>query len=156
MAPSGSGAPDGIATIVGRLHDTDLLGAILGDLVKVGTNTGRGARGLPDMDAGLGRLRGFLDRYQVAPFPEALRLMANHQSNRAIAARTGLSRSKVQRLLTGAEKPTLTEMEQIAAAYRQPAAWFAEYRSAMIGALVTAHLEQHPERSAALASKILR
>lgn len=155
MATTPTPRPDGIATIVDRLHDPELLGAILGDVVKVGTNTGRGARGLPDVRSGVAKLRGFLDRYQVVPFPEAFRLMTNYQSNRAIAARTGLSRSNVQRLLAGAAKPTLADMEQIAGAYGHPPTWFAEYRAAIIAASVAAYLEANPERSAALASKLL-
>lgn len=135
--------------------DLDTLGAILSDVVKVGTKTGRGARELPDLDVGLRRLRGYLDRYQVTPFVDAFRVLTNHQSTRGIAARTGLSRSHVQRLLAGCTEPTMADMECIAAAYKQPAAWFAEYRATMIAELVKATLLDNPERSAALARKLL-
>lgn len=130
------------------LKDYDLMGRVMRDVLRVGnTPQRRGHRPLPDFDAGMAlfrQLRG--EDFTVLPFTEAFAALAATRSGRGLAHKTGITRTQVQRLLTGV-RPSLVELELIAEAFGKTPFFFQEYRNAHICALLAAELDRSPETS---------
>lgn len=141
-------------------HD-DTLAAILRDMLALpdGQSTGArsGPRSGPEFEEGLAQLRHlFGDRYQMERFPAAFRRLAGARSERHLAAKIGLSRATVHRLLTGEVAPKLDEMERIAKAFGKDPVWFHEYRTSLVCNLVRDRLDRSPEQSATAVHRLPR
>lgn len=65
-------------------------------------------------------------------------------SERAFSQRIHMSRTQLQRVISGEYTPTMTELVSIAEAAGVPAAYFREYRHAMVVAAVTQLLDERP------------
>lgn len=99
--------------------------------------------------------------YTGLPFPEAVRAVARDTSGRShslttIARKTGISRSRVHRLLTAEETPDLQSIALFAAAYGKKPSFFAEYRSEIIARRLIAILAANPEYSVSVYRKVVR
>lgn len=149
------------------LDNTDVMAAIIRDLIVIDRQPARrGARPLPEYDEGRRRLQAlFGDDFSIDTFPETFRAITRGQSRTQIARRTGISRTRVHRLLTGLRvdistgdtrpaTPSLDEMERIARAYGRRPEHFREYRAQLIAGLVAEHLDRHPERSTLLVRQL--
>lgn len=140
---------DATARIV---NGEEVLARILRDVLAVDNVTvRRGQRPDPDVDDGrqlLLELRG-LD-YTVDPFHIALRALAAGRSLENLRRRTGLSRATLSRLMNTSKPkpPRVDEMEAVAAGFGKRPVYFAEYRSAVLAAIVQQHFTQDPDRSA--------
>ena len=145
--------------LTGALTDPVVLGRLLNQLLKVDAAeaqpTERGVvRPEPDPVEGAKRLSVLLgERYQMRPFVEAFAELTGDAGVRSIAARTGLSRSTVQRLRSGEVEPSVEHMLIIANAYQRDPVWFVEYRTATLTAAVENSLRQNPETSAAMCAR---
>lgn len=158
-------ARDYRSEVRGRM-DTDTLASILRDVVRVGHSpVQRGQRPMPSAEVGLERLRTIRgEDFSVAPFAVAFAALAKWRSRATIARQTGLERTRVQRLLSGwrieadgtrtPRRPTIEEMEIIAAAYDKQPTYFAEYRTHVVAALVAAEMASNPELSATVLHRL--
>lgn len=146
------------------LDNSDVMAAIIRDLIVIDRQPARrGARPLPGYDEGRRRLQAlFGEDFSTLPFPDAFRALTRSQSRTQIARRTGITRTRVHRLLAGeregdvahAVEPTLEEISAIAVAYNRRPEHFREYRTRLITALVAHHLDAHPERSSLLVQQL--
>lgn len=73
-----------------------------------------------------------------------------HISERAFAMKVHMSRTQVQRLLSGDYDPDVNQLRQIAAAVHKPPVFFVEYRKAMVLAAFLNLIEQRPGIATAL------
>lgn len=99
--------------------------------------------------------------YTGLPFPQAFRAVARDTSGRAhslttIAHKTGISRSRVHRLINGQEEPDLQSIALVANAYGKKPAFFAEYRAEIIARRLIAVLAANPEYSVSVYRKVIR
>ncbi len=94
--------------------------------------------------------------YSELPFAEAFRVLAAGRSVRHVATKVELGRSTVHRLLTGAQAPTLIDVRKVAAGFGKDPAYFCEYRSAVLGAMMADRLVDMPETSIDAYRKALR
>lgn len=99
--------------------------------------------------------------YTGLPFPQAFRAVARDRSGRAhslstIAHKTGISRSRVHRLINGHEEPDLQSMALVAAAYGKKPSYFVEYRAEIIARRLVAVLVANPEYSVSAYRKVVR
>lgn len=140
------------------LDNSDVMAAIIRDLIVIDRQPARrGARPLPVYEEGRRRLQALFgeEDFSASPFPEAFRALTRHHSRTQVARRTGLSRSRVHRLLADERfEPTLEEITAIAAAYNRRPEHFREFRTRLITALVAHHLDEHPERSSLLVQQL--
>ena len=139
------------------LDNTDVMAAIIRDLIVIDRQPPRrGARPLPEYGEGRRLLQAlFGEDFSTQPFAETFRALTRGHSRTQIARRTGLSRSRVHRLLTNeCSEPALDELAMIATAYNRRPEYFREYRTRLITALVAHHLDEHPERSSLLVQQL--
>lgn len=148
------------------LDNSNVMAAIIRDLIVIDRQPPhRGARLLPPYEEGRRRLQDlFGEDFSVEPFPEAFRTLTRNQSRTQIARRTGISRSRVHRLLAGwrieatgerrRAEPTFEELALIAIAYGRRPEHFREYRTGLIAALVADHLDRNPERSSLMVQQL--
>lgn len=135
------------------LKDPDILGRLLHDVLRthsLNRPLRRGHREVPwsNRREGLDLLRQLRgEDYSVLPFVEEFRFLAVNRSTRALANKVGLSRTQIQRFLTGAVAPNAYELEVIAAAFGKSPFYFREYRTAHVVALVAKELDKAPERT---------
>lgn len=93
------------------------------------------------------------------PFHQAFRVLA-HSSNgkphtiRQIANKTGVTKTRVHRLLAGTEEPDPEVIRSVAYAYGKKPQFFAEYRCQVIIDHLRTILEQNPEYSANVYRKV--
>lgn len=94
------------------------------------------------------------------PFWQAFRLLAydisGPQSMSVIARKTGLSRPRVHRLITGEVTPGLDAILAVAAAYKKKPGFFAEYRAQVIAKHISVVLTDNPEFSANMYRRVMR
>ncbi len=137
------------------LGDVETMGAILRDALRVGhTPKRRGSRPALDVDDGEERLRQlFGEDYTTLPFDQAFKALAGNRSVSVLSAKTGLSRSHIQRLMAG-RAPKGSEMETVARAFNKPPVYFVEYRNGLLLAAVLAHLSSAPEASVGLVRRL--
>lgn len=149
------------------LDNSDVMADIIRDLIVIDRQPARrGARPLPEYEEGRRRLQAlFGEDFSIHPFDVAFSALSCGHSRTQIARRTGITRTRVHRLLAGERidlatgerwtvEPTLEEMTAIAAAYGRRPEHFREYRTRLITALVAHHLEAHPERSSLLCQQL--
>jgi transcriptional regulator with XRE-family HTH domain len=139
------------------LQDDDLLGRILRDVLRVGYEapTRRGQRSPLEPEVGMPRLKELRAQHDLAsrpftvkPFVAAFReLIAGRYSRTQLARKTGISRTQIQRLLTGELEPTPPEMELVAAAFGKEPTYFLEFRVALASEYVARRLMTDPELS---------
>ena len=140
------------------LRDSEVFGRILKDILKVDQiEPGRaGPRPNIDYERGMQSWREITGQdYSELPFNEAFRLLSRGQSLTQIARKTGISRSKVHRLLQGDERPVIAEMRTVAESYGKKPAYFVEYRTEFIVAAIAARLNQEHETSVAIYRKLI-
>lgn len=99
--------------------------------------------------------------YTGLPFPQAFRAVARDRSGRAhslttIAHKTGISRSRVHRLINGHEQPDLQSIALVASAYGKKPSFFAEYRAEVIARRLVAILAENPEFSVSVYRKVVQ
>jgi DNA-binding phage protein len=98
--------------------------------------------------------------YTGLPFPQAFRAVARDRSGRphsmtTIARNTGISRSRVHRLINGQEEPDLQSIALVASAYGKKPSFFAEYRAEIIARRLIAILADNPEYSVSVYRKVV-
>lgn len=154
------------------LRDNDVFARIVRDILKAQQHAERpeAERSLagrrPNLSPGPNGMRGWRELtgndFSELMFIGAFRAMTcdratgKEHSLSHIAHKTGISRSRVHRLLRGEEEPTLTDMRTIAAAYNRKPAYFNEYRAAAIAAFIMEKLRDAPETSASLYQRIIQ
>lgn len=99
--------------------------------------------------------------YTGLPFPQAFRAVARDRSGRAhslstIANKTGISRSRVHRLINGHEEPDMQSIALVATAYGKKPSFFVEYRAEIIARRLITVLSQNPEYSVSVYRKVIR
>lgn len=134
-------------------RDIDLFARVVRDILKLEqAQPGRpGPRPSLDVKDATRRLQQFFGRdYTIEPFPEAFRVLAKDRSIRHLAAKTGLNRNTIHRLLAGSQEPDAFEMDQVANAFGKHASYFLEYRILYIAGAMLARLEWSPETTVGL------
>lgn len=86
--------------------------------------------------------------YMINDFPSALSMALGERSQRDLAREAHISQAVICRLATGQKKPSVRDMEMLAAALNVRPTYFREYRAARIGQLVTQILTEYPHMSA--------
>jgi transcriptional regulator with XRE-family HTH domain len=110
-------------------HD-DIFVKMLGDVLKSERKVSTPGKrpGLSRSD-GLEKLDKILDRdYSVMEFEKAFKALAGNRSVRSLNIKTGLSKSHIQRLLTGQDSPSVEAIEKIAYSFNKNPSYFLEYR----------------------------
>lgn len=138
-------------------QDPMILGKIINDIIKLDqSRSGKpGKRPSLDEHGAADRLRKLRDEdHTVLPFPEALKMLAADKSVRGLAAKTGLDKSYVHRLLKGDADPSLEIIEKIAKAFNKRPSYFVEYRVGYILAMLDHKLMSSPETSIVFYNKL--
>jgi transcriptional regulator with XRE-family HTH domain len=138
-------------------EDVELFGRILRDILKVDqTPPGRsGPRPVLDRDAATRRLRQFMrSDYSSLSFQETFQLLAGDRSHRALAAKIGIDRNMVQKLLAGSREPDIPLMEMIARAFKKDPSYFVEYRTAYVLGALGDKMQSAPETTIDLYKKL--
>lgn len=116
----------------------------------------RGGRPPPDFDEAKQTWRELMRRdFAAAPFEVVFQSLSFKDSIRSIANKTGIAKSKIDRLRRGLEKPDAEDMRLIAKAYGRNPAIFLEYRQEFVLAAVMYQLDREPELVTALYAKIM-
>lgn len=139
--------------------DLELFARVLRDILKLEqAQPGRpGPRPSLDVAAATRRMQQFLGKdYTLEAFPEAFRILAGNRSIRHLAAKVGLDRTLVYRLLHGRIEPDAYALDQIANAFGKSPSYFLEYRIAFIVAALTNRLEWSPETTVGLYRELAR
>lgn len=137
-------------------EDPTVLGRLINDILKVdAAQPGKpGKRPAVVSGEGHNRLRQLAgDDFSSYPFTEAFKILCGERSIRAVAAKTGLDRNLVHRLMNGAD-PSVQTMEQIAKAFKKEPGYFAEYRLAYLFAVMFYKLEHIPETTVGFYRKV--
>lgn len=101
-----------------------------------------------DMVKALPRFRQMMhDDYSMRPFLQSFADLCAGLSLSQVAAKTGLSRSQVNRLLKGEIDPTAWDMETIARGFRKQPGYFVEYRNGVVMAALHQRMLEIPESS---------
>lgn len=141
------------------LGDLDTLGEVVRDILRLeqATPGKSGPRPAPEIRGGMQSLRRMNgEDHTVLRFPEAFRMLGRDLSLTQLARKTGLDRNKVNRLLKGEHDPTPGELNQVARAFGKEPAFFLEFRSAFILAMLGARLELVPEATIGLYRKVVK
>lgn len=127
--------------------DGDIFARLLGDVLKSGSRGSKpGKRPTLDRREALDRLAKVADEdFSEFDFRTTFRYLTQGASIRGVAAKTGLGKSYVQRLLNGDSEPSFAVMEQIAKSYRKHPSYFLEYRIANTLILIDEFLRESPE-----------
>lgn len=131
-------------------QDPALLGTIINDIIKASQASPRrpGKRASVDAPTTMRELTTLAgDDYSLEEFPKAFAALMGGRSIRHTAARTGLDRNTVYRLLHGKMPPNAYLMEAIAKAFGKDPSFFAEYREAWIVSCIAFQLQRIPESS---------
>lgn len=129
-------------------RDVELWGNLLQDLIKLDdTKPGRsGPRPIVPREIAEQRLKQMLRTdFSDLEFRDAFDVLREKRSIRSIAAKTGLDRNMVQRLLSGEKEPDLQLMEQIAIAFKKQPAYFLEWRTAYVLGALESRMMTSPE-----------
>jgi transcriptional regulator with XRE-family HTH domain len=138
-------------------NDLDLFAWIMQDVLKAdAAEPGRsGPKPRVDYRQGASRYRQMMgDDYSMLPFPEAFSILAGDRSLSSLAAKTGISRSQVRRLLRGEVLASSQEMEQVARGFQKSPGYFADYRRGVVLAAIYERLVDVPEASVKYWSEI--
>lgn len=131
-------------------RDIDLFGRVLRDILKLEQAVpGRpGPRPSLDTNSAIRRMMQLLGHdFSIQRFPEALRILADDRSVRALAHKVQLDRNTVYRLLQGQIEPDGFHMRMCADAFSKHPSYFVEWRILYITAAITRRLEWSPEAS---------
>ena len=143
-------------TWISSFDNDDTFIKILGDVLKSERRVSTPGKrpGLSKSD-GMERLNKILERdFSDLDFTRAFKALTVGKSVRSITAKTGLSKSHVQRLLSGEDNPSIESMEKIADGFKKHPSYFLEYRIYKILASVNYILVNNPETATNLYSKI--
>jgi hypothetical protein len=140
------------------LKDPDVFARILKDVLKVDQiEVGRaGPRPNLDVERGMRTWNEIRGDYSELPFVDAFRILARGNSQRTIARKTGISKTRIVRLQQGDDRPNMDDLRVIAEAYRKKPAYFVEYRAEYIIAAVATRLQDEHELTAALYRKLVQ
>lgn len=94
--------------------------------------------------------------YSELPFRQAFQILSKGDSHRVIMRKTGITRSRVQRLLAGEELPSVDDMRDVAKAYKKDPSYFHEYRSEYIMAAIAHKLNAEPDQTVVLFRQLVR
>ncbi len=136
------------------LKDDNVLAAILRDVLT--------AESTPEKPADIVReYRELIGDYTSMPFQRAFRELARDKGGRyhsitQISRKTSISRTRVHRLITGADPPDAEVIGWVARAYGKKPAFFAEYRAQFVARHLTSVFESNPELSASVYRNLLR
>jgi transcriptional regulator with XRE-family HTH domain len=138
------------------ISDDDTFIKVLGDILKSERKISTpGKRPSLNKSDGIEKLNRILERdYSDSEFCIAFKNLVGQRSVRAINAKTGLSKSHVQRLLTGADDPSIETMEKIATAFRKHPSYFLEYRSFKVLQSINDFLIKNPETATTWYKKV--
>lgn len=131
-------------------NDIDTFAWVIRDILKADNAepSRSGPKPAVDLKSGAARLRQLMgEDYSDLPFDEAFQILAGPRSLSALAAKTGISRSQVRRLLTGERLPTAYEMGQVAKAFKKEPGYFLEYRNEVILTALAEKLDSNSEVS---------
>lgn len=92
--------------------------------------------------------------YTTLPFHEAFTDLARGFTLDSLAARVGISRSQVNRLMKGEIAPDDYDMTMVAKAFYKTPTFFAEYRYNLAARRLREEFESNPELSMAIARKL--
>lgn len=140
------------------LKDPDVFARMLKDILKVDQlEFGRaGPRPNLDVERGMRTWAELQGDYSERPFTEAFAILVRGNSQRTIARKTGISKTRIVRLQQGDDRPSVEDLRAIAEAYKKKPAYFVEYRSEYILAAVAARLQDEHELTAAIYRKLVR
>lgn len=141
------------------LKDPEVLGRLLKDILKLDqVEPGRaGPRPNLDYERGMQTWREITGQdYSELPFVDAVRILTRGQPVRTVARKANVTKTRMDRLLRGIDRPSIDDLRAIAGAYGKKAAYFAEYRAEYILAAITARLELEPEMTTAIYTKLVR
>lgn len=140
------------------LKDPDVFSRLLRDILKVDQlEVGRtGPRPNLDRERGMRSFHEIQGDYSERPFVDAFRILVRSNSQRTIARKTGISKTRIVRLQQGADRPTMDDLRSIADAYKKKPAYFVEYRAEYILAAVATRLHAEHELTAALYRKLVQ
>jgi len=138
------------------ISDDDIFIKVIGDVLKSERKISTPGKrpGLTKSD-GIERLNKILERdFSDLEFSASFRSLVAGRSVRAIHAKTGLSKSHVQRLLTGADNPSIETIEKIASAFKKHPSYFLEYRIFKVLECVNVFLIENPETATTWYKKV--
>jgi hypothetical protein len=140
------------------LKDPDVFARILKDILKVDQiEEGRaGPRPNLDVERGMRTWKEFRGDYSELPFVDSFRVLARGNSQRTIARKTGISKTRIVRLQQGDDRPGINDLCVIAEAYNKKPAYFVEYRAEYIVAAIAARLNDEHELTVALYRKLVQ
>lgn len=140
-------------------EDIDLLGRILRDILKIDqSKPGRsGPRPALDRRMAENRLRQFLGAdHTYLDFKDAFRVLADGKSHRHLAAKIGLDRNLIQKLMAGTKYPDVRTMEIVADAFDKDPSYFLEYRVAYVLGALAKQMQKAPEITVDLYKRIAK
>jgi Helix-turn-helix len=140
------------------LQNPDIFARILRDVLKVDQiEAGRaGPRPNLDVERGMRTWNEFRGDYSELPFVDAFRVLVKDNSQRTIARKTGISKTRILRLQQGDDRPNMDDLRVIAEAYNKKPAYFVEYRAEYIIAAVATRLQDEHELTAVLYRKLVQ
>lgn len=134
-------------------NDTDLLGHLLRDILKLDMAVpGQAGRrpsldekeATPSFDKMMGR--DYCDRpYSLLGFAKTLRLLMGTRSLSTLETKVGIDRTRLFRLLRGTAVPSCTDMERVAEAFGKKPSFFFEFRVLTIANAIHNELTDDPE-----------
>jgi predicted DNA-binding transcriptional regulator AlpA len=129
------------------INDDEIFISLLGDVLKSERKVSTpGKRPGLNRSDGLEKLNKMLDRdYSDSEFPKSFKALVGSKSIRAVTAKTGLSKSHVQRLLTQNECPSIETLEKIAEGFKKHPSYFLEYRVYKVLESINFLLLKNPE-----------
>lgn len=140
------------------LKDPDVFARILKDVLKVDQmEIGRaGPRPNLDLERGMRTWAEIQGDYSERPFIAAFAVLTTGNSQRVIARKTGISKTRIVRLQQGDDRPNVDDLRVIAEAYKKKPAYFVEYRAEYILAAIATRLENEHELTAVLYRKLVQ
>lgn len=138
-------------------NDIELYGRIVRDILKLDQSTPGRSGPRPVLDRKLAEQRlkqlhrvDFSEEY----FVEAFKNLSHGRSHRSLAAKIGMDRNMVQKLLAGTREPDIQMMEQIALAFKKEPSYFMEYRLAFVLGALEERMLLSPEITVDLYKKL--
>lgn len=141
------------------LRDDDAFARLLKDILKVDQMEPgqKGPRPNLNRERGMQTWKEMTGRdYSERPFLVAYQSLVGRDSLRIVARKTGMAKSKVERLRKGDLMPSIEDLRMIAKGYGKQPAYFAEYRAEYITAAVAARLENEAEMTVEIYTKLMR
>lgn len=131
-------------------RDGELYGNIWHDILKQDQATGGKPGPRPALSRGQAQFRYLQlqdEDYSMDPFHETVKRISGGMSIRKLAAKTGLDRNLIHRLMTAEIMPDNYEMEVVAGAFGRRPAYFLEYRIGYVLSMIHTHMMKYPESS---------